>query len=423
MKILVIGCGGREHALAWTLARSPRISEVLVAPGNAGTATEPGVRNVAVPAEDLDALLALAQREAVEITVVGPEAPLVAGVVDRFRAAGLKCFGPDAQCARLEGSKAWSKAFMQRHGIPTAEHRTFTSLEEALAYLEQASLPVVIKADGLAAGKGVVIAHSREEGRRALHDMLDARVFGSAGAQVVVEEFLPGEEASFIALVDGDHILPLASSQDHKARDDGDQGPNTGGMGAYSPAPVLSDAIAQAALEQIVRPTMAEMVRRGMPYQGVLYVGLMIKDGQPRLVEYNVRFGDPECQVLMMRLGGQALDLMLACTDGRLEQMQVNWADDHAMTVVMAAKGYPGNYAKHTEIKGVDTCPEDSFHMVFHAGTVRADGKLLANGGRVLNVTARGATLAQAQQRAYDMVDMIDWPDGFCRRDIGWRAL
>ncbi|MCC5793940.1 MAG: phosphoribosylamine--glycine ligase [Chromatiales bacterium] len=423
MKILVIGCGGREHALAWTLARSPRISEVLVAPGNAGTATEPGVRNVAVPAEDLDALLALAQREAVEITVVGPEAPLVAGVVDRFRAAGLKCFGPDAQCARLEGSKAWSKAFMQRHGIPTAEHRTFTSLEEALAYLEQASLPVVIKADGLAAGKGVVIAHSREEGRRALHDMLDARVFGSAGAQVVVEEFLPGEEASFIALVDGDHILPLASSQDHKARDDGDQGPNTGGMGAYSPAPVVTDALTARIMDEVMRPTVSGLALEGCRYTGFLYAGLMIDpQGRPRVLEFNCRLGDPETQPVLFRLESDLFELIEAALDGRLDQASPRWHVQPAVGVVLAAAGYPGPYEKGTPIGDLPgRLPETV--KVFHAGTTLADGRLVTSGGRVLCVVARGDSVVEARDAAYAVVDAVAWPGAHWRRDIAYRAV
>lgn len=420
MNILVLGSGGREHALAWAIMQNPKCDRLICAPGNAGM--DAIAECAALDINDGSAVVAFCEETAIDFVVIGPEAPLAAGVGDRLRAAGIACFGPSAAAARLEASKAFTKEICAAVNAPTAGYAHFTDADAARAYVREHGAPIVIKADGLAAGKGVVVAMTEAEALEAVDTMFGGE-FGAAGAEVVIEEFMEGEEASFFVLVDGETCLPIGTAQDHKRVGDGDTGPNTGGMGAYSPAPVLSDAIAQAALEQIVRPTMAEMVRRGMPYQGVLYVGLMIKDGQPRLVEYNVRFGDPECQVLMMRLGGQALDLMLACTDGRLEQMQVNWADDHAMTVVMAAKGYPGSYAKHTEIKGVDTCPEDSFHMVFHAGTVRADGRLLANGGRVLNVTARGTTLAQAQQRAYDMVDRIDWPDGFCRRDIGWRAL
>ncbi|MGY6703185.1 phosphoribosylamine--glycine ligase [Roseinatronobacter sp.] len=420
MNILVLGSGGREHALAWAIMQNPKCDRLICAPGNAGM--EAIAECAALDINDGSAVVAFCEETAIDFVVIGPEAPLAAGVGDRLRAAGIACFGPSAAAARLEASKAFTKEICAAVNAPTAGYAHFTDADAARAYVRKHGAPIVIKADGLAAGKGVVVAMTEAEALEAVDTMFGGE-FGAAGAEVVIEEFMEGEEASFFVLVDGETCLPIGTAQDHKRVGDGDTGPNTGGMGAYSPAPVLSDAIAQAALDQIVRPTMAEMVRRGMPYQGVLYVGLMIKDGQPRLVEYNVRFGDPECQVLMMRLGGQALDLMLACADGRLDQMQVNWADDHAMTVVMAAKGYPGGYAKHTEIKGVDTCLEDSFHMVFHAGTVRADGRLLANGGRVLNVTARGATLAQAQQRAYDMVDRIEWPDGFCRRDIGWRAL
>ncbi|MGP9791929.1 phosphoribosylamine--glycine ligase [Roseinatronobacter sp. NSM] len=421
MNILVLGSGGREHALAWAIMQNPKCDRLICAPGNAGM--EAIAECAALDINDGSAVAAFCEETAIDFVVIGPEAPLAAGVADRLRAAGIACFGPSAAAARLEASKAFTKEICAAVNAPTAGYAHFTDADAARAYVREQGAPIVIKADGLAAGKGVVVAMTKAEALEAVDTMFGGE-FGAAGAEVVIEEFMEGEEASFFVLVDGETCLPIGTAQDHKRVGEGDTGPNTGGMGAYSPAPVLSDAIAQVALDQIVRPTMAEMVRRGMPYQGVLYVGLMIKDGQPRLVEYNVRFGDPECQVLMMRLGGQALDLMLACADGRLgHQMQVNWADDHAMTVVMAANGYPGSYAKHTEIKRVETCLEDSFHMVFHAGTVRAQGRLLANGGRVLNVTARGATLAQAQQRAYDMVDRIEWPDGFCRRDIGWRAL
>ena len=420
MNILVLGSGGREHALAWAIMQNPKCDRLICAPGNAGM--EAIAECAALDINDGNAVVAFCEETAIDFVVIGPEAPLAAGVGDRLRAAGIACFGPSAAAARLEASKAFTKEICAAVNAPTAGYAHFTDANAARAYVRDQGAPIVIKADGLAAGKGVVVAMTEAEALDAVDTMFGGE-FGAAGAEVVIEEFMEGEEASFFVLVDGETCLPVGTAQDHKRVGEGDSGPNTGGMGAYSPAPVLTDAIAQIALDQIVRPTMAEMVRRGMPYQGVLYAGLMIKDGQPRLVEYNVRFGDPECQVLMMRLGGQALDLLLACADGRLDQMQVNWADDHAMTVVMAAKGYPGSYAKNTEIRGVDACPEDSSHMVFHAGTVRADGRLMANGGRVLNVTARGATLAQAQQRAYDMVDRIEWPDGFCRRDIGWRAL
>ena len=420
MNILVLGSGGREHALAWAILQNPKCDRLICAPGNAGMAA-------IAECADIDicnggAVARFCEENAIDFVVIGPEAPLAAGVADRLRELGISCFGPSAAAARLEASKAFTKEICAAVAAPTAGYGHFTDASAARAHIRAHGAPIVVKADGLAAGKGVIVAMTEAEALDAIDTMFGGE-FGAAGAEVVIEEFMEGEEASFFVLVDGETCLPIGTAQDHKRVGDGDTGPNTGGMGAYSPAPVLTDAIAQIALDQIVRPTMAEMVRRGMPYQGVLYAGLMIKDGQPRLVEYNVRFGDPECQVLMMRLGAQALDLMLACAEGRLGQVAVNWADDHAMTVVMAAQGYPGEYAKGSEIKGLDTFPEDSAHMVFHAGT-RSDGtRVLANGGRVLNVTARGATLAEAQARAYAMVDLIDWPEGFCRRDIGWRAL
>jgi phosphoribosylamine--glycine ligase len=347
---------------------------------------------------------------------------LAAGVSDALVAAGMLVFGPSQAAARLEASKAFTKEICDDCNAPTAAWARFSDAAKARAYVQDQGAPIVIKADGLAAGKGVVVAETLEQALAAIDDILGG-AFGAAGAEVVIEEFMAGEEASFFVLCDGQDVLPIGTAQDHKRIGDGDTGPNTGGMGAYSPAPILSDAVAALALEQIVKPTIAEMARRGTPYRGVLYAGLMIANGQPRLVEYNARFGDPECQVLMMRLGGQALDLMLACAEGRLAEMAVNWADDHAMTVVMAAKGYPGSYAKGSVIGGLDALPEDSHNMVFHAGTKAEDGTIRANGGRVLNVTARGATLAEAHARAYDMVERIDWPDGVYRRDIGWRAL
>ncbi|WP_417589601.1 phosphoribosylamine--glycine ligase, partial [Pararhodobacter oceanensis] len=352
----------------------------------------------------------------------GAEAPLAAGVADALRAAGIACFGPSAAAGQLESSKAFTKEICDAAGADTAGWAQFDTAAAARAYISDKGLPLVIKADGLAAGKGVVIPETLDE---ALDDVkaMFGGAFGAAGSSVVIEEFMEGEEASFFVLVDGETCLAVGSAQDHKRVGEGDTGPNTGGMGAYSPAPVLTDAIAQQALDGIVRPCVAEMARRGMPFQGVLYAGLMIKDGHARLVEYNVRFGDPEAQVLMMRLGAQALDLMLACAEGRLAGEKVNWADDHALTVVMAANGYPGAYQNGSEIKGLEALPEDSSHMVFHAGTKAEGASVLANGGRVLNVTARGDTLAEAQERAYAMVDAIDWPEGFCRRDIGWRAL
>ncbi len=420
MNILVLGSGGREHALAWAIMQNPKCDRLICAPGNAGM--DQIAECAALDILDGSRVVQFCEETSIDFVVIGPEAPLAAGVADRLRAAGILCFGPSAAATRLEASKAFTKEICAAVGAPTASYAHLTELEAARAHIRSHGAPIVIKADGLAAGKGVIVAQTEAEALDAV-DTMFAGEFGAAGAEVVIEEFMQGEEASFFVLVDGESCLPIGTAQDHKRVGEGDTGPNTGGMGAYSPAPVLDDAIADAAMEQIIRPTMAEMARRGMPYQGVLYAGLMIAGGQPRLVEYNVRFGDPECQVLMMRLGAQALDLMLACAEGRLDQMAVNWADDHAMTVVMAARGYPGAYDKGSAIGGLQECPADSVHMVFHAGTASAQGQVVATGGRVLNVTARGASLQEARDRAYGMVDRIDWPEGFCRRDIGWRAL
>ncbi|MFK7940674.1 MAG: phosphoribosylamine--glycine ligase [Roseovarius sp.] len=420
MNILILGSGGREHALAWAVMQNPKCDKLIVAPGNAGIAQIAECASLDI--ENGAAVAEFCEGQAIDFVIVGPEAPLAVGVADRLRDAGLLVFGPSEGAARLEASKSFTKEICDAAGAPTAGYGHFTDHGAAKAYVEAQGAPIVIKADGLAAGKGVIVAMTLDEALAALDDMFGG-AFGGAGAEVVVEEFMEGEEASFFVLCDGEVALPMGTAQDHKRVGDGDTGPNTGGMGAYSPAPVLSEAVAEKALSEIVRPTLAEMVRRGTPYQGILYVGLMIKDGQPRLVEYNVRFGDPECQVLMMRLGAQAMDLMHAAADGRLDQAQVNWADDHAVTVVMAANGYPGSYEKGSAIKGLDRCPEDSFHMVFHAGTKAVDGQITASGGRVLNVTARGASLQEARDRAYGMIDQIDWPGGFYRHDIGWRAL
>ncbi|OIQ67593.1 phosphoribosylamine--glycine ligase [mine drainage metagenome] len=368
------------------------------------------------------AVVGFAEENAIDFVVIGPEAPLAAGVADALRAAGILTFGPSAAAAKLEASKAFTKEICDACGAPTAAWARFTDAAPALDYVRKMGAPIVVKADGLAAGKGVVVAMTLAEAEAAISDMFGGSL-GAAGTEVVIEEFMAGEEASFFVLCDGASVLPVGTAQDHKRVGDGDTGPNTGGMGAYSPAPVLTNAIVEQVLAEIVRPTVAEMARRGAPYQGVLYVGLMIEHGHARLVEYNVRFGDPECQVLMMRLGAQALDLLQACAEGRLAGARVNWAEDHALSVVMAAKGYPGGYAKGSVIGGLDALPEDSFNMVFHAGTAAREGQIVANGGRVLNVTARGASLAEARTRAYAMVDAIDWPEGFCRRDIGWRAL
>ena len=420
MNILVLGGGGREHALAWAIKQNPKCDRLIVAPGNAGIAAI--AECAAINPEDAAQVVPFCEENAVDFVVIGPEAPLAAGVADALRTAGILCFGPSAAAARLESSKAFTKQICDAAGAPTAGWARFADVEAAKAHVRTQGAPIVVKADGLAAGKGVIVAMTLDEALAGLDEIFGG-AFGTAGAEVVIEEFMQGEEASFFVLVDGETVLPIGTAQDHKRVGEGDTGPNTGGMGAYSPAPVLTDAIARQALDEIVRPTMAEMARRGTPYQGVLYAGLMIENGRARLVEYNVRFGDPECQVLMMRLGAQALDLLLACAEGRLAEARVNWADDHAMTVVMAANGYPGAYQKGSEIRGLDSLPENSASMVFHAGTRADAGRILANGGRVLNVTARGETLAQAHQRAYAMVDGIDWPGGFCRRDIGWRAL
>ena len=420
MNILILGSGGREHSLAWAVMQNPKCDKLIVAPGNAGIAAIADC--AALDIMDGSAVVGFAEENSIDFVIIGPEAPLAAGVSDDLRTAGFSVFGPSAAAAALEASKAFTKEICDACNAPTAAYGHFTDAPAARAYVAQHGAPIVIKADGLAAGKGVIIAMTDDEALAAIDTMFDG-TFGAAGAEVVIEEFMDGEEASFFVLVDGEDVLPIGTAQDHKRVGDGDTGPNTGGMGAYSPAPVLTDAIAQKALDEIVKPCVKEMARRGTPYHGVLYAGLMIKDGQPRLVEYNVRFGDPECQVLMLRLGAQAFDLMHATAEGRLAEAKVNWAEDHALTVVMAAKGYPGDYAKGSAIGQLDDLPEDSRNMVFHAGTTLKDGAITSSGGRVLNVTARGSDLAEAQARAYAMVDAIDWPDGFCRRDIGWRAL
>ncbi|WP_299729756.1 phosphoribosylamine--glycine ligase [uncultured Tateyamaria sp.] len=420
MNILILGGGGREHALAWAVLQNPKCDRLVVAPGNAGIAAIADC--AALDINDGGTVAGFVEEEAIDFVIVGPEAPLAAGVADRLRDAGVLVFGPSQAAAQLEASKAFTKEICDAANAPTAAYGHFTDAAAAKAHVSAEGAPIVVKADGLAAGKGVIIAETVEDAHAAIDDMFGG-AFGGAGAEVVIEEFMTGEEASFFVLCDGSDVLPIGTAQDHKRVGEGDTGPNTGGMGAYSPAPVLTDAIAERALAEIIRPTMAEMAARGMPYQGVLYAGLMIEDGAPRLVEYNVRFGDPECQVLMMRLGAQAFDLMHAAAEGRLAEAQVNWADDHAMTVVMAANGYPDAYDKGAVIGGLDALPETSSQMVFHAGTTSVNGAVTASGGRVLNVTARGDTLQDAAKQAYAMVDAIDFPGGFCRRDIGWRAL
>ncbi|WP_197922153.1 phosphoribosylamine--glycine ligase [Thiosulfatihalobacter marinus] len=420
MNILILGGGGREHALAWAVLQNPKCDKLIVAPGNAGIDQIADCASFDI--EDGSAVVSFAEANAIDFVIVGPEAPLAAGIADRLREAGILVFGPSAAAARLEASKSFTKEICDAANAPTAAYGHFTDAQAARDYIRQQGAPIVVKADGLAAGKGVIVAMDEQTALDAIDDMFGG-AFGGAGAEVVIEEFMEGEEASFFILCDGKTALPIGTAQDHKRVGEGDTGPNTGGMGAYSPAPVLTDEIAQKALDQIVQPTIDEMARRGTPYQGVLYVGLMIKDGQPRLVEYNVRFGDPECQVLMMRLGAQAMDLLHSAAEERLASTRVNWADDHAITVVMAANGYPGAYEKGSVINGLDALPEDSRNMVFHSGTTAAGGAITATGGRVLNVTARGDSLQEARDRAYAMVDAIDWPGGFFRRDIGWRAL
>ncbi len=423
MKILIIGSGGREHALAWKCAQSPLADEVLVAPGNAGTAREPGVRNVAVSAEDIDGLVALAQKEGIGLTIVGPEAPLVAGVVDRFDALGLPCFGPNAAAAQLEGSKAFTKDFLARHGIPTAAYRNFTELAPALAYIRERGAPIVIKADGLAAGKGVIVAATLAEAEQAAKDMLEGGAFGSAGARIVVEEFLDGEEASFIVVTDGETILPMATSQDHKARDEGDTGPNTGGMGAYSPAPVVTPEVERRIMNEVIRPTLDGMRADGNNYLGFLYAGLMVMpDGTPKVIEFNCRMGDPETQPIMARLRSDLVAICKATVDGTLATVEAEWDPRASLGVVMAAGGYPGTYDKGKAISGLDAADGDDT-KVFHAGTALDGTTVRTNGGRVLCVVGLGETVSEAASAAYASVDRIAWDGAFVRHDIGHRAI
>ena len=424
MKVLVIGNGGREHALAWKLRQSPRVSEVIVAPGNAGTARERGVRNADVAANDIDGLLKLAQDEKIGLTVVGPEVPLVAGVVDRFRAAGLRIFGPRAVAAQLEGSKAFAKDFLLRHNIPTARYAVFTELNPALAYVRQHGAPIVIKADGLAAGKGVVVALTLADAELALHDMLGAHSFGDASARVVIEEFLDGEEASYIVMSDGSHALPMASSQDHKRRDEGDLGPNTGGMGAYSPAPVVTPEVEQRILKQVIEPTLHGMASEGAPFIGFLYAGLMIdRQGNPKVIEFNVRFGDPETQPIMLRLKSDLVELIEAALDGELPHSKAHWDPRPSLGVVLAAGGYPGKVNSGDVIDGLDA-DFGADTKVFHAGTrLDGQGRAVTAGGRLLTVCALGRDVAAAREHAYAAVGKIRFDGMFCRRDIAHRAL
>jgi phosphoribosylamine--glycine ligase len=420
MRILVVGGGGREHALCWAIGGSPLCDKLFCAPGNAGIRQE--AECVAIAADDVDGLVAFSRDNNIDLVVVGPEAPLVLGLVDRLEAEDIRAFGPRANAAMLEGSKGFMKDLCARHGIPSAAYGRFTDAEAAKAYIREHGAPIVVKADGLAAGKGVTVAQTVDEALNAVDEAMTENAFGDAGAEIVVEAFLDGEELSFFALVDGTNALPLAGAQDHKAVGEGDTGPNTGGMGAYSPAPSLTDALEAQVIETIIMPTVRGMAADGCPYTGVLYAGLMLTEKGPELLEYNVRFGDPECQVLMMRLRSDIVPALVAACDGMLESFDLRWTDDAALTVVLAANGYPGSYAKGTEIKNLDAAAQTGA-MVFHAGTTAEGDTIRANGGRVLNVTAYAPSIGEAQSRAYAAVDAIDWPDGFCRRDIGWRAI
>ena len=424
MKVLIIGGGGREHALAWKAMQSSQVEQVLVAPGNAGTAREPGVDNVALAPDDKEALVELARREAIELTIVGPEAPLVDGIVNLFRAQGLPCFGPEREAAQLEGSKAFTKDFLARHGIPSAEYLTFTERDAALEHVRARGAPLVIKADGLASGKGVVVAQELEEAETAVREMLSGEAFGEAGEQIVIEDFLQGEEASFIVLADGEQMLPLATSQDHKRIGDGDTGANTGGMGAYSPAPVVTDRVYQRILDEVIHPTLRGMAAEGRPYTGFLYAGLMITpDGSPKVIEFNCRLGDPEAQPLLMRLQSDLVAHCRAALDGRLDAERAQWDERTALGVVMAAGGYPGSYRKGDAITGLESLDSDRL-KVFHAGTADDEqGRVVTAGGRVLCVTALGDALHQARDNAYAGASSIQWSDCYYRTDIGYRAL
>ncbi|MBF0219730.1 MAG: phosphoribosylamine--glycine ligase [Gammaproteobacteria bacterium] len=422
MQVLIIGSGGREHALAWKVAQSPQVTQVYVAPGNAGTAREPKVANIAIAVDALDDLVSFAKKEQIELTIVGPEIPLVLGVVDRFNAAGLRCFGPSQLAAQLEGSKAFSKAFLARQQIPSAAYGEFTDVTAATAYIRQQGAPIVVKADGLAAGKGVILAATETEAIAAVEEMLAGNAFGEAGHRVVIEAMLQGEEASFICMVDGEHILPLATSQDHKAALDGDLGPNTGGMGAYSPAPVVTAELHQRIMDEVIIPTVKGMASEGHPYTGFLYAGIMVTDdGTPMVLEYNCRFGDPETQPIMMRLQSDLVTLCLAALEGNLDKVEARWDPRPALGVVLAAAGYPGSYRKGDCISGLETSLPDA--KIFHAGTAESEGNVVTSGGRVLCATALGESVATAQQRAYQLADSISWQGVEMRRDIGHRAI
>lgn len=423
MKVLVVGGGGREHALAWKASHSQLVDQVFVAPGNAGTALEAGLTNVEIAADDLQSLLEFAQLESIGLTIVGPELPLVSGIVDLFRAAGLRIFGPSAAAAQLEGSKTFTKDFLARHLIPSAKYKSFTEIDPAIEYVRQQGTPIVVKADGLAAGKGVIVTDSETKATKAIRDMLAGNAFGEAGHRVVIEEFLEGEEASFICIVDGEQVLPMASSQDHKARDNGDRGPNTGGMGAYSPAPIVTAEVEARVMQDIIMPTVRGLAAEGVSYTGFLYAGLMINErGEPSVVEYNCRFGDPEAQPIMMRLKSDLVELCLAACDGELASKTVQWDSRSALGVVMAADGYPGSYDKGELIQKIPLSTEWS--KVFHAGTkINLDENIVSNGGRVLCAVALGNNITEAQQNAYSLVDQIDWEGAYFRTDIGFKAL
>ncbi len=422
MNILLIGSGGREHALAWKLKQSPKCTKLYCAPGNAGIAQEAEIVNISV--DQIDALVEFTLNNAIDFVVVGPEAPLVDGLADKLRAQDIPVFGPSQDAAQLEGSKGFMKDLCKEFSIPTAAYERFTDIDAAIAFIQKTGAPIVVKADGLAAGKGVIVAMSESEAIEAVKDMLSGNSFGASGSSVVIEEFMEGEELSFFALTDGEAILPLTSAQDHKRVFDGDKGPNTGGMGAYSPGNLINDELEERILTQIIQPTVDGLKQRGTPYSGVLYAGLMIKDNQPKLIEYNARFGDPECQAIMMRLETDLVDLLLATAQSKLATFgQASWSSDIAMCVVMAAQGYPGAYEKNTAINGLEDANKTQDTVVFHAGTAEKDGKIVSIGGRVLGVTSTGADIHAARDKAYSAVDKINWPQGFCRRDIGWRAL
>ena len=420
MNILILGSGGREHSLAWAVNQNPKCDILYCAPGNAGISKV--AQCVDLNIENSSDVLKFCLDKRIQFVIIGPEAPLAMGIADDLRANNILTFGPSASAAKLESSKAFTKGVCDSCNAPTAKYARFTELELAIEYVHEQGAPIVVKADGLAGGKGVIVAMTLDEAINGLKDIFSG-AFGKAGAEVVIEEFMEGEEASFFILSDGKNILPIGTAQDHKRVFDGDTGPNTGGMGAYSPAPIMTKDVTSKAISQIIQPTIDEMAKRGIPYQGVLYAGFMIKDGEPKLVEYNVRFGDPECQVLMMRLGAQALDAMLACAKGELNNYKLNWADDHALTIVYAAKGYPGTYEKGSNILGLDTISESTNIQVFHAGTKEEENNIIATGGRVLNITARGSSLKEAHRLAYETIEKIQWENGFYRNDIGWRAL